>query len=539
MLKTRLFIFLLTFGALLALVPSLSLNDVGKKASKAEAAPATNILLVSQDCISSTQLRITLQWNASGDGQQWIDLSLQNNNFAPNTFISLGPLAPNQNTAVWEGLLPSMTHYLRINTNVGGNWQPSGTVFWTTPSCAGFQGVTNLRLVSQECLLDGTVRINLAWEAIGQGTQFVDLSLQNNGFAPNTFVGLGPFAASVETLTWDGILPGLTHYLRVNTLVNNVWIPSQTLVFTTRTGCTNAPATNLHITTQVCQDDGRVTVTFAWNPSAQATEQWFDISAANDNFSSPFFGFGPLDDDLATLSIPHLDQDKRYYVRVNTFDGSSWAPTPTFAFDTRECEPVEDQGMLTIQKECVPGDLTDESFTIRVLDPADEVVEEVELDCGETSDPIALDVDVEYTVVEMDPLADTDVRYRGSCDGDGTVEFPEADGTPLTGTCVVSNVLQGVLTITKVCMPDDDQTDEPYTIEVRNPDDELEASVELDCGETSEQIVLDVGTEYTVEEIDPGTEVTVTYHDFCDDGDLVFTAGDLDESCEVQNTEIP
>jgi hypothetical protein len=341
MLKTRLFIFLLAFGALLAFVPSLSLSGIGKKAGTAEAAPATGIVIVGQDCISSSQIRLTLQWNPSGDGQQWIDVSLQNNNFAPNTFVRLGPLAPNQNTAVWEGVLAGRTHYLRINTNVGGNWQPTGTAFFTTRSCAGFEGVTELRILSQECLLDGTVRVNISWEVNNAGTQFVDLSLQNNGFAPNTFVGLGPFAANVETLTWDGILPGLTHYLRVNTFVDNIWIPSDTLVFTTRTGCANAPATNLHLVSQVCQEDGRVTATFAWNPSAQADEQWFDISGVNDNFSSPFFGFGPLDDDLATLSIPHLDSEKRYFVRLNTWDGSSWASTPTLDFDARECDETE------------------------------------------------------------------------------------------------------------------------------------------------------------------------------------------------------
>jgi hypothetical protein len=243
---------------------------------------------------------------------------------------------------MWDGILSSRTHYLRINTNVGGNWQPSVTVSFTTPSCAGFEGVTDLRLHSQQCLLDGTVRINLAWEVNTAGTQFVDLSLQNNGFAPNTFVGLGPFAANVETLTWDGILPGLTHYLRVNTLLNNSWVPSDTLVFTTRTGCASAAATNFRLTNQVCQDDGRVTATFAWNPSAQADEQWFDISAVNDNFTSPFFGFGPLDDDLATLGIPHLESETRYFVRLNTFDGSSWASTPTLDFDARECDATPD-----------------------------------------------------------------------------------------------------------------------------------------------------------------------------------------------------
>ena len=36
------------------------------------------------------------------------------------------------------------------------------------------------------------------------------------------------------SFTWDGILPGLTHYMRINTLTPYGWAVSQTITFTTR-----------------------------------------------------------------------------------------------------------------------------------------------------------------------------------------------------------------------------------------------------------------------------------------------------------------
>src|SRR5688572_12126145 len=88
---------------------------------------------------------------------------------------------------------------------------------------AAFPGADNVSVISQTCLPGGLIEIDVVWTGYNQGPQWVDLSLFDNGFAPNSFIGL---QAQQNGLIWDGILPGLAHYLRVNTLTSSGWIPS-------------------------------------------------------------------------------------------------------------------------------------------------------------------------------------------------------------------------------------------------------------------------------------------------------------------------
>jgi hypothetical protein len=82
------------------------------------------------------------------------------------------------------------------------------------------------------------------WNPSHAGTQFLDLSVINNGFAPGTFLGAGPFPASHWGFVWPGLLQGTTHYARVNTLTREGWKPSATLAFYTPRcdGTTGEPA---------------------------------------------------------------------------------------------------------------------------------------------------------------------------------------------------------------------------------------------------------------------------------------------------------
>jgi hypothetical protein len=99
-----------------------------------------------------------------------------------------------------------------------------------------FPGADNLR-VAQECLPGGSVRIRVDWTAYNQGIEFVDLSLFNNGWIFGTFLGAGPLPGFQNSLTWDGLIPGAQHFLRVNTLTFFGWQPSPTVSFITRTDC--------------------------------------------------------------------------------------------------------------------------------------------------------------------------------------------------------------------------------------------------------------------------------------------------------------
>jgi hypothetical protein len=103
-----------------------------------------------------------------------------------------------------------------------------------------YPGSDNLN-VQAACNYDGTVQIRIAWNTYGAGPQWLDFSLYNNGFAPGTFVGIGPANPSVNQVTWTGILNSTTYYLRLNTQTATAWYPSETVGFTT-TPCPVMPA---------------------------------------------------------------------------------------------------------------------------------------------------------------------------------------------------------------------------------------------------------------------------------------------------------
>jgi hypothetical protein len=78
-----------------------------------------------------------------------------------------------------------------------------------------------------------SVRAVFLWTPSRAGAQYLDLSIFNDGFAPGTFVGLGPFDKHGWGWSWDGLLQGTTHFARINTLTSAGWKASETLAFYT------------------------------------------------------------------------------------------------------------------------------------------------------------------------------------------------------------------------------------------------------------------------------------------------------------------
>jgi hypothetical protein len=220
----------------------------GPGENKAEAFPnADNVAVVSQACLSDGSVGINVAWTAYNQGGQWVDLTLFDNGFVPGTFIGLGPLAAGQNSFIWEGIRPGLRHFLRINTLTGFGWQPSFTAaFFSRGDCLPYPAgnASNVSVPSQSCLQNGRVAATMTWTPSGQGVQWADLSLFDNGFAPATFVGVGPMPPGQSSLTWDGLLPGYYHFLRINTGAPGGWAPSPRVAFFTRPDCAPAlPAT--------------------------------------------------------------------------------------------------------------------------------------------------------------------------------------------------------------------------------------------------------------------------------------------------------
>jgi hypothetical protein len=175
---------------------------------------------------------VTFNWTPTTlpADSQFLDLSTLNNNFAPFSFISNGPFAPTHSTLTWPGLTPGYQHFWRIGSGVPG----VGWVFSRTGSFApcGPNATGNPSTTNYGCMPQGTASVvwtlsNLPFNA---NLTFIDISLQNNGFVPGTFVGTN--ASGTPTFTWGGILRNATHFWRVNNLTPQGWITSASGTFT-------------------------------------------------------------------------------------------------------------------------------------------------------------------------------------------------------------------------------------------------------------------------------------------------------------------
>ena len=206
----------------------------------AEAAPAALGANVTQACSAAVPgaSTVTLAWAKPGSGAQqtWFDISLVPG-FSPGWFKGYGPLAVSQTAYAIDGVPQGLTYYYRVNTFYGGNsWKESASgTFVSNCNGGGGSGAPPSTIgVQQACDAAGaTVTVTFKWAANSAGPQWLDLSMQNNGFAPGTFVGAGPAPSGQGFFTWQGLAKGGTHYWRVNTLTPAGWRSSDTGAFTT------------------------------------------------------------------------------------------------------------------------------------------------------------------------------------------------------------------------------------------------------------------------------------------------------------------
>ena len=102
---------------------------------------------------------------------------------------------------------------------------------------------SQITVSAQQCdtLFPGTASVTISWAPSRRGQQWLDISLFNNRFAPGTFVGIGPFPPGASSFVWSGLRPGLTHFLRINTLSPYGWETSRSIAFATQ-ACGTDPA---------------------------------------------------------------------------------------------------------------------------------------------------------------------------------------------------------------------------------------------------------------------------------------------------------
>jgi len=229
------------------------LGTVGHKIGstpRAEAA-AYSLSVVDQQCLSSSSVRLMFNWGSYNEGPQWMDLSLSNNDFVPGTFVGVGPIPVGQNTFTWDGILPGLTHYIRINTLTPAGWSSSQTFSFTSRADCAFapppptvfgQGANNL-IVVPSCV-NGQPHLSLNWQPSGQGVQYIDDSQINTSFQGGTFPSMGPLAPTATNFEWDSTIPGAfplnpgsIHYLRVNTGTQAGWIGSNVVTMIVPGNC--------------------------------------------------------------------------------------------------------------------------------------------------------------------------------------------------------------------------------------------------------------------------------------------------------------
>jgi hypothetical protein len=112
---------------------------------------------------------------------------------------------------------------------------PSRTPTATPTPAPRIEPARDLAMIVATCAAatPNGVRAVFLWGPSRGGPQWVDLSIFNDGFAPGTFVSLGGYAPDRWGLVWDGLLQGMTHYARVNTLTSRGWMASNTVAFFT------------------------------------------------------------------------------------------------------------------------------------------------------------------------------------------------------------------------------------------------------------------------------------------------------------------
>jgi hypothetical protein len=96
-------------------------------------APAAN--LTAKVVCDGDVLTVTFSWSSSRSGLQWLDISSQDNGFAPGTFTGIGPFDSARTSYEWNDAAGNVSYYARVNTVEDGQWAPTPTLSLTTPIC--------------------------------------------------------------------------------------------------------------------------------------------------------------------------------------------------------------------------------------------------------------------------------------------------------------------------------------------------------------------------------------------------------------------
>jgi hypothetical protein len=169
--------------------------------------------------------------------------------------------------------------------------------------------------------------VTFTWQkASASFSQWLDLSIFDNNFAPGTFLAAGPIHPDTEQVVWTGILPGIPHFWRINAWTPEGWKTSATGAFVP------CGPPSLRFISYSCIGGGRANVTFHWAASSPHGSQWLDLSVFNNDFAfGTFLAAGPLSPFAQELTWPGILANVDHFWRINALIWG-WNPSQTFGF---------------------------------------------------------------------------------------------------------------------------------------------------------------------------------------------------------------
>jgi hypothetical protein len=206
---------------------------------------------------------------------------------------------------------------------------PTPTPVPATPTPGPAPTAAVIRHVTTDCVgfPPTSANVTFVWDhALSAFSQFLDLSIVDNNFAPGTFSAAGPLHPSVGQLSWHGLLPGVAHYWRVNAWTPDGWLTSATGAFVP------CGPPSIRFITYTCVGGGLANVTFHWAYSSPHGDQWLDLSVFNNNFApGTFLGAGPLSPVAGQLTWTGILANVDHFWRINTLFWT-WFPSQTGHF---------------------------------------------------------------------------------------------------------------------------------------------------------------------------------------------------------------
>ncbi len=195
-----------------------------------------------------------------------------------------------------------------------------------TTSCAGTAVATTFMLPSAaELQARHRAQPSQVW---------LDLSILGDDFAPGTYVSHGPHVASarVSQFDWSGMLPGFTHYYRVNGLFPNGWQRIAGGEFQT-------PDCVLITSYDCALDTGYVNVEFNLAAAPGAVEQWIDLSWKPLSYRhAAFINAGPFPPSGARFVWQGIVPLRTHHFRFNArYGNGGWVQQGAGTFYTPEC----------------------------------------------------------------------------------------------------------------------------------------------------------------------------------------------------------